>query len=276
MSNIILFQCAPRSGGTLFSKILKTSEDVILLSEISLKVGVDTSHNIVPVCDAIKNQVREWYSIELEGDNLTEVISDLVNFCEKNNKTLIVREWSFQSFFPSEGNNFNPTLEFSLLNFLERKYNVISFAFVRDSIDVYLSMGLDIDIFVKYYRKYTELLVTKEIKIFKYEQLINNSDLLQELSNYLKNNFCFDMDNFCHMSSTGDTQLGNSSRGGGKKYLARLPRKFVYPWHRYRINHSKELEICNNLLGYSVSYQSSTSEWFFSYLFFKIKRRFSK
>ena len=182
--SVVVMMCFARSGGTLLNQCLGCLPQVVVLSEVHPLGG---GRGRGPVWfDTVKDQAREWYQIDVKSDNFAEGVQELEQICELTARQLVVREWTFINFMPYENNGWNPPNRLLTLEALEKKCEVIPFAFVRDSIDVWISHGSPAaDDFFEQYLRYVETLCAKKIPIFKYEDFCKNpAVILRDLCGY--------------------------------------------------------------------------------------------
>lgn len=250
--NLIVVICFARSGGTLLSRILKSDPRVILASEINFKVGATTDHQATSPEKALVDQMSSWYGIDLDSTLLNEMLRELVHSCSVSGKQLIWRDWTYIDFFPSKWNQYDPALQLTTTKFLSELSTVRQFAFVRNAIDVYLSMGGDVHKFGHYYLTYIKYLLGANIPVIKYEDLIvNPDDTLNSISKICGVDLAYNVSSISNIFDvTGDTQLGYESRGARAGILKQLPRKRVPLSKKKEIMSCGDLMMANELLGY--------------------------
>ena len=126
-----------RSGGTLLNKILSSIENTVVMSEVSEIGGGGYDEKM----KTVKAQSKTWYGYELENEKYHESIIELNNLTERDNKYLIIRDWTYINFplYDEVPNNYSNCLQIKKIdNYID---NVKYFAFIRNAIDVWLSLG---------------------------------------------------------------------------------------------------------------------------------------
>jgi hypothetical protein len=263
--------CYARSGGTLLNRFLSNIDDLVILSE---------AHNVNfnrPNAGmmSIKNQVKEWYGIEVKSNNYIEAIDEIFDWCEEHGKTLVLRDWPYIDFARSNLNNFGPS-QFSLnYELLSSKYELSTVAFVRDAIDVFLSSKHVLEQFSEEYVCYVRYLKKLRVPTIKYEDFCNDYqstyiEIAQILG--LKSDDINGAGMFDSNRVVGDI---NFSRGNSSKEIKILKRRFVMSSMENRINSNKDLIEANETLNYYHSYRSREVESSKTYFIYKLKS-FSK
>ena len=262
--------CYARSGGTILNKCLACLPNVVMLSEVNAlgggwgKEGKDSS--TTPY-----QQMQEWYGANhgMEGLDFSEQLDLVENDCWLQDNHFIVRDWTTVDFTKHRYNNNNPSFKLNTYNTMLDLFgeNLKTFAFVRDSIDVWISRGCpDIDEFYFSYNSYLNylLLLQKEdkIQIFKYEEFCGTpKTILTEITNYLGINCepyiinkVVDEDWMYYTKVNGDTQNSYPATDYRSKCISPLSRKPIGRVNVDRINNSKHMILCNNALGYEINY----------------------
>ena len=90
----VLMECFSRSGGTLLNKIIGSLPNVVMLSEVN-PLGGGWGARREKSYTTPKEQALNWYGIELRADDYVESILELNDICDKDNKTLVVRDWPY-------------------------------------------------------------------------------------------------------------------------------------------------------------------------------------
>lgn len=222
---IVVMLSYARSGGTMLNRCMSSIPNVLVLSEVNIEALCPNS------CSTIKEQAQKWYGLKLKSDGFVENINEIYKYCLSQKKTLVIRDWSFGSFVPSRYNNLNPSKSLSTLEVISKSFPVIAFAFVRDPVDVWLSLKDSPRTFydknLEYLYKFTKSLIKEKIKIFKYEDFCNNPvQEMKKICSYVKidySNLFLNYENFKNV--TGDIDLPNSSRGIKQKKIGLLPRR---------------------------------------------------
>lgn len=176
---IVVMISYARSGGTLLNRCISSLPNTLVLSEINVEALCPNS------CNTIKDQAKKWYCLELKSEEFIENINEIYEYCIFKNLTLVIRDWAFGSFVPSIYNNYKPSKSLATLDAISKSFPVISFAFVRNSIDIWLSLNASPRTFydknLEFLYELTKSLIDKKIKIFKYEDFCINP--VQEMKN---------------------------------------------------------------------------------------------
>ncbi len=254
---INLMICFARSGGTLLNRCLGSLPDVIIMSEVNpLGGGWGAEKEKSPT--TIKKQAEQWYGISLKNNDFKNSAIELNKICCEQNKHLIIRDWSFVNFTPIEKNNLNPPNEILALKELEDRS--VTFAFIRNSIDVWISRGTPpIEEFYEQYSKYIDELIKNNIKLFKYEDFCENPDTeLKKICTYLNIPYS---DAYKHYNDftnvSGDIQNFEKSRGIKYRKIVPLKRKSIPNKSIVEINKCNKMIEINKSLGYGTSYYTS-------------------
>lgn len=242
-----------RSGATVFSKILASQPNVILLSE------VNPVHNAV---SSPAQQAKNWYNIQIKDSLSWELqILEIYKYCLEHNKQLIVRDFSFIDFTPHQLNNFSPKSSFSILNCLQPLLPLKTFCLVRNAIDVFISRDCP-PFFDAYYLNYTQAVKELKVPVFKYEEFTENPNLILyeigQMFNFNPHNFLPSMLNYANI--TGDNLLRNPSRGKRQNKLKLLPRKKVSSSIVQQINTSEALKRANQNFNYPHQFSENLDE----------------
>lgn len=259
---IIVISNFARSGGTLLTQLLNTFESVWVLSEISTQAGATPDHRATSPEAAIVQQASQWFGVDLKSDiGLVEVIKELGDAATSQGKTLVIREWSYQNFAKTKQNDFQPSGRLDLVDCLSDTFELIPVAFVRDGIDVFLSMRGDLVEFASVYCAYAESTVARGLPVLKYEDLVASpSQFEQTLAELTGLDWKFDVDGYKKSPATGDLQLGNVSRGIRSNKISALPRKRVSYSLVCQIESCEPLMKANRLFGYPESYLNGNVE----------------
>ncbi len=254
---INLMICFARSGGTLLNRCLGSLPDVIIMSEVNpLGGGWGAEKEKSPT--TIKKQAEQWYGISLKNNDFKNSAIELNKICCEQNKHLIIRDWSFVNFTPIEKNDLNPPNEILALKELEDRS--VTFAFIRNSIDVWISRGTPpIEEFYEQYSKYIDELIKNNIKLFKYEDFCENPDTeLKKICTYLNIPYS---DAYKHYNDftnvSGDIQNFEKSRGIKYRKIVPLKRKSIPNKSIVEINKCNKMIEINKSLGYGTSYYTS-------------------
>lgn len=239
--NTILL-CYPRSGGTLFSRVLASLPKVTLISEVNPHLNAAGS---------IADQAKEWYGMDVREDSFQSMATSLVKESRKKEHHLIIRDFSFIDFTPHALNNFQPVGHFSILKELNGK-DFKPIAFVRDVYDVWISRGCP-KAFSEFYLNYVKALKSLNIPIVKYEDFCDRpEETLKDLCSYLE--ITYDETAIAHFSRysnvTGDIKMRNSSRGTFFEMVKKLPRKWIPRYLQTRASNDVYLKEANRLFNY--------------------------
>ena len=265
-----------RSGGTLLNRCLGSLSDVVIMSEVNALGGgwsVDKEKSLV----TIKTQAKKWYSISLKSNNFVENASELARMCQKQNKNLIIRDWSYINFVPHKNNNFNPSYKLKTYSQLKHKNQVIPFVFLRNTIDVWISLGTPpIEQFSKLYLKYTNELIANNIKIFKYENFCKDpSKEMVEICKYIGIKYDNSYKNYNEfVNVNGDVQNKDKSRGIKQKKIKELPRKKISFMKKMELKNCQRIKKINDLLEYKTIYDENIIIEIIKKIYRKIKNTF--
>ncbi|OLT61232.1 hypothetical protein [Moorena bouillonii] len=261
---VTLMICFARSGGTILNQCLGSLPNVVIMSEVNPLGGGSGRGNIS--YKTVQEQAKNWYQIDIKSNQFTEGILELDKKCSSQHHNLIVRDWTFINFVPFKDNKYNPPNRLLSLEALQGKCDLKTFAFVRDSIDVWISRGTpDLESFFNQYITYVETLLEAKIPIFKYENFCEepNKVILKicslcdleyhEVSNNKYQHF---------YKVNGDIQI--LSRGQKQGNIKPLKRKLIPKEKIIKLNNCKNMIAANSLLGYPTSYYEAVLEnfWF--------------
>lgn len=252
MTVIIMIGFA-RSGGTVLNQCLGCLPNVVILSEVNPLGG---GSGKTPVSyQTVKEQAKNWYQIELESDDFIENILELEKICANKGQYLIVRDWTFVNFTSLINNNWNPPNMLLTIETLERKCDLIPFAFVRDSIDVWISRGTpNAKDFFDSYIRYIQAIAGKNIPVFKYEDFCINPDkVIREVCEITGLKYSNSYEQYTKYDRVnGDIQI--LSRGREQGAIKLLPRKLIAKEKIIELNQCTQMIKANSLLGYPTSY----------------------
>lgn len=263
--SIYFIFCYARSGGTFFNRYLTNFDEFVILSE------AHPIHNRKGGIHSVKEQMKKWYEVDIKADDYIDQIDEAKQWCDENDKYLVIRDWSYIDFAKSYLNDFNPPKNSTNMNLLESKYEVKKIAYVRDAIDVYLSQGQNIKSFSKEYLDFVKYIKEQNIEIFKYEDFVDNPQKEFEL-------ICKALDlpkfeKIVKNDVSSQKVIGdiNVSRGNQSGKIVKLKRRYAGYFKRKAINTNDELIETNKMLDYPTNYDSKESEEFIKYLKFEIK-----
>lgn len=250
IKHIIIILSYARSGGTLLNRCIASLPNILVLSEINVEALCPNS------CSTIKEQTKKWYGLELRSDGFMKNIDEIYKYCMSKNFTLVVRDWTFGSFVPSRHNNFQPSKSLATLDAISESFPVVSFAFVRNAIDIWLSLKASPRTFydknLEYLYEFTKSLINKNIKIFKYENFCQNPvQEMKKICGYTGINYSDLFLNYAdYKKVTGDTDLPDHSRGIKQGEIGLLSRRDAYKLCIDEINSNTRANEINRLLNY--------------------------
>lgn len=160
--------CYARTGATLVNQILGCNPDNLVISEVNPTLGYDS-----PI-----QQAKQWYGYDgpmtAEAMYIEQII-EIKKFAVKNNKNLVIRDWSYVDFqgFPFV----TPTYKSTQQEELGLNFRLNECAMVRHPFDVFVSVNkiestngmLPMQSFVKGYDAYTKF--AHEVGYIRYEDL---------------------------------------------------------------------------------------------------------
>ena len=263
--SVILMLCFARSGGTVLNKCLGSLPNVVMLSEVN-PLGGGWGKEDADSFTTVKAQAKNWYQIDLNSDDFVESILELEKKCGNSGRHLVIRDWPFINFVPHEYNNWNPANRFLALEELEGKCNVIPFAFIRDSIDVWISRGApNTEEVFDSYLLYVKAILKKKIPIFKYEDFCRNPELIiKKICDYSGLEYSDSYQNYASFENVnGDVQINGGSRGMKQGKIKLLPRKPLPKYKIIEVDRCEKMIEANRLLGYQVLYHGdlNTKTW---------------
>jgi len=272
--SIIIMICFARSGGTILNRCLGSLPNVVMMSEVNpLGGGAGKGQEFYKT---IKSQAKNWYEIDLkshEDDFVTSAL-ELHKICEKENRQLIIRDWSYINFMPDEENKHNPPKKLLILDVLRGKCKLIPFVFVRDAIDIYISFSkhniriikYNVEEFFEYYLTYVKFILSLNCPIFKYEDFTSHPvKIIKSICNYSGLRYSPSFKNYNTFEKiNGDIQFGNSSRGIRQNYIKPLLRRVISKNKIVEINQCAKMIEANSLLGYPARYESVEREKIFN------------
>lgn len=254
-----------RSGGTFFNRYLTNFDEFVILSE------AHPIHNGKGGIHSVKEQMKKWYGVDIKADEYSDQIDEAKKWCDKNDKFLVIRDWSYIDFAKSYLNEFNPPKNSTNMKLLESKYIVKKIAYVRDTIDVYLSQGQSIKSFSKEYLDFVSYIKKQNIEIFKYEDFVDNPQ--KEFELICKTLDLPKLDKVVENDVSSQKVIGdiNVSRGNQSGKIIKLKRRYAGYFKTKAINTNDELIEANKMLDYPTNYESKESEEFIKYIKFEIK-----
>lgn len=255
---IIVMICFARSGGTILNQCLGSLPNTLIISEVSPLAGNWRKGNIF--VGTIKEQAKYWYDIDLKSNGFVESALELAEICKRDGRMLVIRDWTFGGYLPTK-NNLGPTPDRILsLEALENRCEVLPFCFVRDPIDVWLSltkrMAIEIKTFFKQYLKYIQDIKVRNITVFKYEDFVRRpEETIRQICQYAGLEFSDSWKNYMSYGKViGDTVFDPHSRGRKAGTIKMIPRRYLPKKRIIELNRCKEMIRANELLGYPTSY----------------------
>ena len=241
---LILSFC--RSGSTLISRCIKSMHpNCVLLSEIHPeKAGLKQQD--------FHYQLTNWENIDIpKGLSYASYLEKSISHCEKNNKDLIIRDFSEADFS-------NKTVPHQLthLEHLKTVANVMPIAIIRDPIDIFISQHFNPHFFENY-THFLHLLQTHNIPIIKYESFcLFPEDSMKRISEILEIPFSTSYQNFHTISKmTGDNNYPNN-RGSKETVIQLQNRKKIPRIIQNTMLKNDWLKKCQKLGSYDPSYYS--------------------
>lgn len=260
--------CYARSCGTLLNRCLSSNTGLVVLSEVN-PGGSGSGRQGSPRTP--KAQAEDWYNIVIpDGLGFKESVVAINDAAIKSGRRLIVRDWTFCD-FPDDGPD-KQTNAFSTLQELDGI--ALPFAFVRNSIDIWVSRGCPpVNRFFAAYRNYVDHLLSNGIPIFKYEDFCENpKQVFEEICDTIE---ITSAEGILRLRSaefvSGDVQF--SSRGNLQSKVVRLRRKRISIAQRRELSTCAMVKEVNERLGYSGNYEDEKIESRFATLWQRVMNR---
>jgi len=261
---IIVMICFARSGGTILNQCLGSLPNVVLISELNPLPRYKSKGNIA--LGTIKDQAKNWYGIDLKSNGFVESALELEDICQRSGRQLIIRDWTYGGFLPFGRNPSTPSDKLLTLEALQGECDIIPFCFVRDAIDVWLSLRvlthIEIETFFAQYLKYVEAIRERNIQIFRYEDFVKRpEDTIYQICRYTGLEFSDSWKNYTSYDKVmGDTVIDPHSRGRKSGTIKMIPRRCLPKKRIIKLNRCKEMIRANELLGYPTSYDDVERE----------------
>lgn len=249
MTKCVVLVGYARCGVTVLNRYLASDSRLVCLSEINSKFVCPTEPNTP------REQMRRWYGTEIDAGTIVDEIAAVAALCDRTNRTLLVRDWSFGSFTPLRYNNFEPSKTFNTLDDLNAVFDgeVVVMALVRDPVDVWLSMRNSAKTFhdreLAYYRDFAAEVMRRGIPVFKYEDLCRDKDsVLRQMYSIIE----LDVPTHPTLSDNviGDINYPESSRGVGEGEVCILPRREASDEDRRFVREQTHVSEIARLLSY--------------------------
>jgi len=252
--------CYARSGGTVLNRCIACLPNVVMMSEVNPMGGGSGADRKNP-CRTVQSQAKHWYGIDLKSDDFIESVVELHDICQSQGKHLVLRDWSFVNFAPCPENRGCPPGRFLMLESLKNKCELITFAFVRNAIDVCISRGQPVADFAAYYLAYSTAVIESSAAIFKYEDFCQDpTTTLRAMCKYTDLPYSDSFREYGKFRNVnGDVQ--GISRGNRDRAIRPLPRKWIPPGEVAEIEKCDDLIQANHLFGYSSLYNTGELEW---------------
>ena len=273
---IIVMICFARSGGTVLNQCLGSLPNVIMVSEVSPLAGQWYKGNMS--LGTIKDQAKNWYQIDLKLNGFVESALELEEICRRSGRQLIIRDWTFGGYFSFDKNPSPPADKLLSLETLKGKCEVVPFCFVRDAIDVWISLAMrqpvEMQTFFAQYLKYVQDIKTRNIPVFKYEDFVRNPEgIIRQICRCVGLEFSDSWKNYIsHDKVLGDNVFDPDSRGRRTHIIKPLLRRHLSMEKIDKINRCGEMIRANELLNYPTSYYDAERENVFSAISEKCNR----
>jgi hypothetical protein len=248
---IIVMMSYARTGGTLLSRCLASLPGTFVLSEINIEALCPNS------CSTIGEQAEKWYGLKLKSKDFIDQVNEIYEYCQSNNMTLIIRDWTFGSFVSSKYNNFHPSKTLATYKALKKKFPVVAFGLVRDAVDIWLSLEASprtfYDTKLESLFELTECLIENNIKLFKYEDFCRNSEkFMKKICDFINLDYSDTYKKYTeYLNVTGDTDLPDYSRGIKKGSIALIKRRKSIEEFASEIESNTKANAINRMLGFS-------------------------
>lgn len=270
--------CYARSGGTILNKCLGSLPGVFILSEVSPlnEYALVAGATCVDERITVHKQAHDWLKIELGSYDYVANVQVIKEHCAKTGIKLLIRDWTFACFEPIPINEYAPPERLLNLQKLSEISEVTAFAFVRDSIDVWISRGKPpIKQFFLCYEKYVDAILASDICIFKYEDFCREPKVVvRRICKYTGLVYSDDFLDKYHDYRwvIGDEQVSGGSRGKNERKIVPLPRKRIARNQIHELNASREMARANEKLGYATYYEAAPIESRISHFKYYIRR----
>jgi hypothetical protein len=277
-NNICVMLNYSRSGGTLLTRMIGMLPNIAIVSEINPQRGIDTNNVDIDASTAVRRQMLDWYGADLpEGDFVSTVVG-AVSWSRERGRQFVLRDWTQIDYRHYPGNSRGPSGRLTVLDVLSKEFKITSFALVRDAIDVYISRKGEINSFAEEYNRYVRSLIEKQVRIFRYEDLVADPfNFMQELCRYCGWEYADSWRDYnSNFRCTGDIQLGMKSRGIRQAAIRPLRRKWLDTDERSAIEGCEPLMEANRLLDYPQSYSGAEVEGFAEMALRKLRNRLLK
>jgi hypothetical protein len=213
---------------------------------------------------ALYQQAKEWYGITLTEKDFTGCIRELHQQAHQQQKQLILRDWPLRCFEKASPDSPEPPGKLILPDYMPPEIPFNSFAFIRDTYDVFLSRPWGTG-FLGRYLRYANSLIDSGMPCFRYEDFCREPEnVMRAICDSIGLQFNADFVNgFSNQHKvTGDVSLGTLSRGQGTGgAIVSMPRRLPTIQQLIQVSTSKELRAANRLFGYPTRYFSRPIAW---------------
>jgi hypothetical protein len=203
----------------------------------------------------VQQQSKNWYNIPLASNTFKDGLVELYNYSKEHNQKLILRDWPFINFNPHELNKFNPSNSFLSIEELKDHVEILPFAIIRDSIDIWISRGdKNLDNFYGPYEAFIKEIIKHKIKIFKYEDFCKDPEReIKVICQYINVPYNEGWKKYTeYTKANGDSQNKNSK--GRQISIKSLNRKGLNINEIVALENCTAMKRCNKLMGYTPSY----------------------
>ena len=247
MANNLIILGFARSGITILDRIISSDKRLICLSEINTRYVCPTKPNTP------REQIKNWYNVDIKKNTTLGEIRGILEYCEKNNKILIIRDWSFSSFVPLKYNKFNPKKTLVTIDDIEKKFpdKFKIVCMTRNPVDVWLSMRDSVKTFhdknLNYLFEFITDVKIRNLEILKYEDFCKNpisilTKIYSQINIPVKKNI--ELSN----KVIGDINFPMASRGAILDNVSELDRRNISNGEiEFLRNKTKASEICKML-----------------------------
>jgi hypothetical protein len=270
---VVVMIAFARSGGTILNQCLGSLPDVVMISEVN-PLGGGAGDRGPDSFTTVRAQAEHWYQIAVESDAFADSVQELEQACLDSGKHLVIRDWSLVNFLPHRLNAHNPPHRLLTLEALAGRCELLTFAFVRDSIDVWISRGApDANEFFGHYLKYVK--AVQGLPTFKYEDFCSNpARVIRQICDLTGLEYSESWRDYRSFKTVhGDVQTARPSRGRRQGTIGTLPRKRISRGLIAAVSQCHDMIKANELLGYPTSYHSVPREGLGQWLFRKVNSK---
>jgi len=244
-----------RSGTTLLNKCLAAMGHLVLSeTHVMINSGVH----------APRWQAGNWWDIRIPSGTAWKKCILMINGeAKKQSRSLIVRDWTVNSFYAHKLNNYVPIKRLQAHGILGDKCRPV--AFVRDAIDCALSFAKfhawssvkHLNTFAAAYLNYAKCINAARFPIFRYEELCRDPErFFVDFCAATHIRFFSQWEDFGRVSQVlGDTYPvgAKGSRAVGTSKIRGLPRRKAVDVLQRSIVSNQQLQRANGLLGYKFT-----------------------